>query len=338
MKSCQGNFNPLNEMRMRLASEERSDGVRSEIPRDQPVTAATFAYLAIVVFAWGGNYTWTKLALEDCGPWLFNALRYGAGAVILGAILILQRRGAPILPVAGERLPMAVIGLLQIAVMTGASTLALTMIEASRTVLIAYSMPIWGMLLSFLILGERVTAAMLAGIVLGFAGLAFLCAPWSMDWTSGDALLGSALALFGTLAWALASVLYRRRRWTSDFWSQILGQLVAATALLAPAALLLERQPITYTATFVAVLAWNAVVPTIVAFYCWARALDRLAVPRASQLLLMSPVFGVLLSALVLGEALTPAILVSGALIIGGAVLSNMPRPAAEPSDDRRSP
>ena len=72
---------------------------------------------------------------------------------------------------------MMVIGLLQIAIMTGASTLALTMIEASRTVLIAYSMPIWGMLLSFVILGERVTRPMLGGIVLGFAGLALLCAP-----------------------------------------------------------------------------------------------------------------------------------------------------------------
>jgi drug/metabolite transporter (DMT)-like permease len=322
---------------MGLASKEgrRSAG---EVRQDHPVTVVTFGYLAIVVFAWGSNYTWTKLALDDCGPWLFNALRYGLAAAILGGILFLRRTGAPILPIAGERVAMAVIGLLQIAIMTGASTLALTMIEASRTVLIAYSMPIWGTLLSFVVLGERVSGSMLAGIVLGFAGLSFLCAPWSMDWTSEDALLGSALALGGTLAWALASVLYRTRRWKSDFWSQIFGQLVAAMVVLAPAAFILERQPVAYTTTFVAVLVWNALVPTIIAFYCWARALDRLAVPRASQFLLMAPVFGVLLSAVVLNEPLTPALIVSGALILIGAVLSNMPRSvAAEPAYDRRS-
>jgi drug/metabolite transporter (DMT)-like permease len=47
----------------------------------------------------------------------------------------------------------------------------------------------------------------------------------------------------------------------------------------------------------------------------------------------MSPVFGVLLSAVVLDEVLTPALIVSGALILLGAVLSNLPRSvAAQPA------
>lgn len=149
-------------------------------PSDVALRASTVGYLAFLAFAWGGNYAWTKLALADSGPWAFNALRYLCASIVLGAILLARGREFSVLPLRGERLPLAVIGLLQIAIMTGASTLALTMIEASRTVLIAYSMPIWGMLLSIAILGERVTARVFAGIVLGFAGLAFLCAPWSM--------------------------------------------------------------------------------------------------------------------------------------------------------------
>src|SRR5215208_4156389 len=254
---------------MRLPSEKLV--LDRATPSDVALRASTVGYLAFLAFAWGGNYAWTKLALADSGPWAFNALRYLCASIVLGAILLARGRELSVLPLRGERLAMMVIGLLQIAIMTGASTLALTMIEASRTVLIAYSMPIWGMLLSFVILGERVTRPMLGGIVLGFAGLALLCAPWSMDWTSGSALLGSGLALGGTLAWALASVLYRMRRWKSDFWSTILAQLVAAVAVLAPAAFLLERQPVTYSTTLGAVLVWNAIVPTIIAFYCWAR-------------------------------------------------------------------
>jgi uncharacterized membrane protein len=167
-------------------------------PSDVALRASTVGYLAFLAFAWGGNYAWTKLALADSGPWAFNALRYLCASIVLGAILLARGREFSVLPLRGERLPLAVIGLLQIAIMTGASTLALTMIEASRTVLIAYSMPIWGMLLSIAILRERVTARVFAGVVLGFAGLAFLCAPWSMDWTSPAALLGSTLALGGT--------------------------------------------------------------------------------------------------------------------------------------------
>ena len=116
---------------MRAASEESRAGSAGDVPRDQPVTPATFGYLAVVVFAWGGNYTWTKLALDVCGPWLFNALRYGTAAAILAVLLFFRRTGAPIFPVPGERLAMAAIGVLQIAIMTGASTLALTMIEGA---------------------------------------------------------------------------------------------------------------------------------------------------------------------------------------------------------------
>ena len=176
---------------------------------------ATLAFLSVVVFAWGGNYTWVKLALEDNGPWVFNALRYGCAVVLLGVVLSIRTQSTGILPLRGERLMMSVIGVLQIAVMTGATNIALTMIEASRTVLIAYSMPIWSMLLSRALLSERVTVRMAAGLLLGLTGLALLCAPWAMDWTSRSAVLGSGIALSGTVAWALASVLYKSRRWRS---------------------------------------------------------------------------------------------------------------------------
>ena len=184
---------------MRLPSEKLV--LDRATPSDVALRASTVGYLAFLAFAWGGNYAWTKLALADSGPWAFNALRYLCASIVLGAILLARGREFSVLPLRGERLPLAVIGLLQIAIMTGASTLALTMIEASRTVLIAYSMPIWGMLLSIAILRERVTARVFAGIVLGFAGLAFLCAPWSMAKLTQEPYVRSGPArLHGLLA------------------------------------------------------------------------------------------------------------------------------------------
>ncbi len=73
-------------------------------------------------------------------------------------------------------------------------------------------------------------------------------------------------------------------------------------------------------------------VPSILGFWCWARALDRVPVATASQVLLLSPVFGVLLSAAVLGERLGPALAASAALIISGAILSYWRRPVAAPA------
>jgi drug/metabolite transporter (DMT)-like permease len=302
---------------------------RANIPGDG---GAPVAYLAFVIFAWGGNYTWVKLALEDGGAWTFNALRYGLALVILGLILAVAGAGRRMMPEPGERLPLALVGVLQIALMTGGTTLALQWIEASRTVLIAYSMPIWGMLLALAILGERPTRAMILGLVLGVAGLAVLFAPWTMDWTSRPVVAGSLVALGATLAWALGSVLYRCRRWQSGFWQQVFGQFVGGICVIIPAAFLFERATTSASPTYVAIILWNAVVPSILGFWCWARALDRVPVATASQVLLLSPVFGVLLSAVVLGERLGPALAVSAALIITGAILSYWRRPSAAPA------
>lgn len=292
---------------------------------------APFAYLAFVIFAWGGNYTWVKLALEDGGAWTFNALRYGLAVGILGAVLLMAGGRHRLMPEPGERARLALVGVLQIALMTGGTTFALQWVEASRTVLIAYSMPIWGMLLALLILGERPSGPMLFGLLFGLVGLAFLFAPWTMDWSSRDSVLGSLVALAATLAWALGSVLYRRQRWRSGFWQQVFGQLVAGACVVVPAAFLFEQAPTNATPSYVIITLYNAVVPSILGFWCWARALDRVPVATASQILLLSPVFGVVLSAIVLDEPIGGTLAASAALIIAGAVLSYWRRPVSAP-------
>lgn len=127
------------------------------------------------------------------------------------------------------------------------------------------------------------------------------------------------------------------RRWRSGFWSQIFGQLVAATTVFAPAAFLLENRGASFTLTLTAILIWTVIAATIMAFQCWARALHRMPVAWASQFLVMSPVFGELLSAIVLGKLLTPSLLAGGGLIIAGAVLSNVPRTSAGTASNIRS-
>jgi drug/metabolite transporter (DMT)-like permease len=284
--------------------------------------------LALVVI-WGGNYTWIKLGLRNSGPWTFNAFRYGSAVLMLAGALLVRGGPQALLPARGERLLMAVIGFLQVAVMTGGTTLAMTRIEASRTVLIAYSMPVWGLALSALLLRERVTWAALLGLALGIAGLCLLSAPWAMDWTSASSVIGSALALAGTLGWALGAVIYRSRAWRTALWTQVFWQIAIGAVPMVLGALLLERTPFRPTAAYAAIMAYNGLVPTILGYWCWTRAIDRISVPTASQVLMLSPVFGVLLSAIMLGERLSLTLLASGLLIVAGAVLSYMrARPA----------
>jgi drug/metabolite transporter (DMT)-like permease len=289
---------------------------------DRSVRVQPAANLLLVVFAWGGNYTWVKLGLEDIGPWAFNAWRYGLAALLLAAWLALRHGPRAVLPLASECGGLAVTGLLQVVAMTACTTLSLALVEASRTVLVAYTMPVWSLLFGRAIAGERAGTPALLPAALGLAGLALLFSPWSMDWGTRDSLAGSALALVGTWAWAAGALLYRRRAWRSPMLSQVSGQILPAAAIMGALALAFETRPARLTAQLAAVLGWNALVPTILGFRAWAKALERLPVATASQVLLLSPVVGVALSAVVLGERVTGTLAAAAALTIAGSLLA----------------
>lgn len=279
-------------------------------------------YLALLVFAWGGNYTWVKIAVRDIDPLYFNAFRYGAAAVILVVAFAAMGRARDVVPVRGERIELAVIGLLQAGLMTTLTAFALQWIEAGRVVLIAYSMPIWALLWSRLLLAEAITLPAFAGTLMGLAGLVVLTEPHTMRW-EGGMVAGIILSVLAVNAWALGSVLYRRHAWASSFWQQVFWQIAAtavAMALLAP--LFEDIRTIRATPAMITITIYNAIVPILVGFYFWTQALSRITASAASQVLVLSPVFGMIQSHYVLGEPLGLGIWSASALIAGGAWLT----------------
>jgi drug/metabolite transporter (DMT)-like permease len=282
--------------------------------------------LIVVIGAWGANYVVTKIAVTTNGPWIFNAFRYATAAALLAAWLCYQKGWRSLMPVRGEVGRIALIGLLQISVTTSSTNWALTHIDANRTILITYSMPIWALFFGLVLSRDLVNLQSVISVALGFGGLALFCAPWSMDWTSSGALAGSGAALLGSVGWALGAVLYRRFALTSSLGQQIFLQVLtaAATALLCAAAF--EQRPLLFDARYGVIILYNALVPTILAFWFWAKILTLIPAATAGQFVLLSPIFGILLGWLVLGEAVTPMLIVSATLILGGALLAYMKR------------
>jgi len=286
--------------------------------------------LAVLIFAWGGNYTWISLALRDVGPWTFTAVRYVGAAVVIGIVLALRGGPAHMMPVRGERAGLAAIGLLQGAVLTILLTLSLVWIESTHTILLMYTNPLWALLWSVLLLGERFSGASVAGIALGLLGMGILTNPLAMPWNAVT-IPGVVCALAATIAWALGSVLYRRTKWESTFWQQVFWQLaVSGIAVAIPAVVLEGNHPIRLTPQLIVNTVYNILVPTALAFWCWSQALTRVRASTASQILLLSPVFGVAQSHFVLGEPLTPTVLASAACVIIGACLTFW-RPSTSP-------
>lgn len=286
------------------------------------VSWAAVGFLLALVFMWGGNYTWMKIALQDIGPWSFNAMRYVGGAVLLAVLFVASGQGSRLLPLPGERGALALVGLLQATLMTGFIALALVYTDASRVVLIAYSMPIWAIIWSFVLLSERARPLAITGAVLGILGVGLLTQPGQAGWATG-AGTGSVIALIAVQGWALGSVLYRRKLWRTPFWSQIFWQVAITAAIMLPVALIIEGWgQWENTASLWIVVIYNIIAPTVLGFWCWAQALSRMPAGTASQILVLSPIFGMLQSNLVLNEPLTETIWLAAFAVSAGALLS----------------
>ncbi len=306
-------------------------------PRQEGQGALIALWFAVIIFGWGGNYAIVKLALQDSAPFTFNALRFLGAALLIAVILTI--RGESILPKKGERLGLTLVGFCQVTMMLGLTSVALQWIEASRAVLLAYTMFLWAVPLEMLISGASLPKAKIAGATICLTGLCVLLNPLAMDWAAPGVLLGSGLALLGTIGWALGATLYARRQWQSTFWNRVFWQVFAGALPLAGLAIVFEQgRTINPSPLFLSLLVYNWIIPAALAYWCWAKVLSRMSVSVAGQILLLAPVYGVFLAHLLFDEPLDWTLILSAALILSGAWLSISKSRAGEPHRGNYSP
>jgi len=273
--------------------------------------------------AWGANLAVVKLLFETFEPMLLALLRMGISAITL--VIVVRWRGLP-WPRLRRRqwaqllaCAVVMIYLNQIFFTEGVSRTA-----AANAALIIALNPLVSALTAALLLGDRLTPARIAGIVLGFSGVAavVLHRPGA---ALGDGGLGDLLCFGSVLTWVLGGVMVQRlsREIDSGLISAILG--VIGTALLAlhlglrPTAVVLHWSKI--TPGTVALLVVSSLLATAIGALVWNRALVVLGVARTALYAYWVPIFGVLFAVLLLGEPLTIWHGVGLAAVLGGTWL-----------------
>jgi len=207
--------------------------------------------------------------------------------------------------------------------------LALDLTTVVRTSILFYSMPVWMALMAHVGLpGERITAQKGVGLALAFAGTA-----WAILDRGGDggkaSLLGDLCALAGALGWAATaymargSAMVRERPEMQLFWMVLVSGPVLL--LLAPAfgPLIRDLQPLHFAGLF-----FQVVIVVTAGFILWLWLLSIYPASGVASFSFLTPVFGLTLGWLVLGEPIGPGILGAASLVCVGIVLINR-RPAA---------
>ena len=280
-----------------------------------------YLYLAIILVTWAGNWPLMKLALNDAPPFVFVLVRLIGTVVLLAPALYAMR--VPLLPIPGERLGLFWVGQFQVTGFLLFAIVGLAIEAPGRAIVLAYTFSLWAIPIGLLLGVERLSRFHLIGAAIGFAGLVLFMNPGLVDWTSGRTLLGNVFLLLAAIAWALGSGLYRRRIWRTGFWTQTFWQLaVSAPVVLAFALPQMTDEPIHWSVSFVAILAYNWVVTTAIGYFLWALVLTAMPATTAGQVLSLTPVGGFLLSIAIFGGAVTADVVVSIGLIVAGIILT----------------
>jgi drug/metabolite transporter (DMT)-like permease len=281
-----------------------------------------FLALIIVIVAWGLTWPVNKVVLATLSPLWAVTLRSAIATVALfaltawlGRLTLPPRRDLPVL---------LSITLLHMVGFNLLASWGLGLVPTGRTVVLAYTTPLWVTPGAILLLREPLTARRGVGVLVGLAGLVTLFNPLALDWSVRDVVLGNLAILAGALLWALSILHIRAHRWVSTPFALIPWETLLATALLVPIALgTTAPVPADWSASFVVLLLYLGIVGTAVAYWATATASRHLPVVTTSVGLLATPVVSVITATLWLGEPLTPSLVMAIVLVLGGVAIGS---------------
>ncbi|MFO1218853.1 MAG: DMT family transporter [Burkholderiaceae bacterium] len=259
--------------------------------------------LAILTLVWGTNWPLFPLATREVSVWTFRAVSvFAAGAVLL---VVARLRG---MSIAVPRRHWRTIGtstFFYLVVWNIASTYSALMIPSGQSAVLGFTMPLWSALISWAVLGERLSGRIVLAVALGGASVALL-----MSRSFGayaQAPLGLVLGLTAGLGWAIGTLILKRG--AVDVPATVLtGWQLLITALPTTVGALAfgDRQWFVPSWGSIAVIAYIALVPMCIGNLCWFSIVGILPANVAGLSSILVPVVAMISGAIVHGEPLGP--------------------------------
>jgi drug/metabolite transporter (DMT)-like permease len=271
------------------------------------VRTAVFTALALVAFA--GNSLLCRMALGPAAidAASFSTIRIIAAAICLWLITVVTRRGS--VWTQGSWL-----SALTLFVYAIPFSYAYGLLTAGTGALILFGTVQVTMIGSALFEGERPHARQWVGLLVAIAGLVYLLFPG----IASPSPLGGALMTIAGVGWALYSI---HGRGAVDPVAQNGGNFIRTLPMLIIVSVLaLRQQHIETTGAILALL--SGAVTTGLGYAVWYSALRGLTATRAALVQLLVPVITVAGGVVLLREPLSPRVVLSAAIVIGGIALA----------------
>lgn len=313
----------------------------ARIPVDRQMLLVNLSMLMVTIF-WGLNFVAMKHLIEQVGAIHVLLIRVYIAGAVFGGLLLLWNRRIPRLSRTAWR-TLILVGLFgvvsnQLFVSIGASYLS-----AAVASMLVTSAPIFMAILSRVFVGERLTRRKITGIAIAFAGFIIV-----ILYGGGDAefsvhnAIGVLIILLAPLSWTTSTLISKPLMIEHD--PKIITGLstVAGSAMLLP--VLFTQPGLTSEVMAFDRVSWAAALTTsvlavVIAYTLWYQGLRKLEPTQIAIYVYLVPFFGVVFAWLLRGETITPYILLGGATILSGVIVTNSDRrPPVVPDDVEAAP
>lgn len=276
--------------------------------------------MVVVVVIWGTHIVIAKAAIDVLPPFLYNAMRFPIGALVL--FLILRVSGAR-LTLSRQRLwsiaGAALIGFIgyQFFLLHG-----LKRTTVANSVLIGTVAPAGIVLFNIFTRRERGSRRIFAGVALAFGGVLLVIVSRYAGQIAfgGQTLLGDFLSIVGAGVWVASTIMQRsvmegEPALIVQLWLLIIGSIEACIAAI-PDALAFNWSLL--TPNIILLVVYAGIVPVGLASGFWAYAIKRLGTSRASLFINLQPIVAASVAILFLGEPFTPWLVIGTAVVLTG--------------------
>lgn len=281
--------------------------------------------LLIVYVVWGSTYLAIRIVVREMPPLAAASLRFfSAGLVMAGIALFTDRRHD--WPTKRLVRDYSIVGVLLLSIGNGLVMTAERTIPSGIAALIVATVPLWIVLLEGLRPGGKPwTARAWVGALIGLLGVALVARPEGA--LTAERLKGILGLQAAAISWTIGSLYVQSLpRKLPLFTASAIEMLAGSLGLLVESLLMREdpRQVFLASASAWGALVYLLVFGSLIGFTAFAYCLNELPASTVGTYAYVNPVVAVALGALLLGEPVSPGLLIGGLLIVASVALTTL--------------
>ncbi len=291
-----------------------------------PKGAPIWVGLLILYVVWGSTYLGIAIAVDTIPPFLMAASRFLVAGLVLLSWSVARAGRSFSFPSLREWRDSTIVGALLLGGGMGMVAFGEQTVPSGITALFIAMMPVWVAVLGGIFLRERLPRLAVAGIVLGFGGVAILIGPSAFGGAGALEPLGLAAILVSPIAWSAGSLFASHRATlpgqplVATGAQMVTGGLVLVVMSLASGETQGFRIEGISTDSWLAML-YLTVIGSLLAFTAYGWLLRVAPLPLIATYAYVNPIVAVILGAVILREPIEPRTLLAGAVIVGAVAL-----------------